>query len=61
MASALNTLSTKYIVSEDGEIYTRVLNEINKPEQINVVLAITKAIDIVSSNPKHYVIWGLFG
>jgi len=61
MASALNTLSTKYIVSEDGEIYTRVLNEINKPEQINVVLAITKAIDIVSSNPKHYVIWRLFG
>lgn len=52
-ALALNALSTKYIVSEQGEIYTKALNEVNKQEQINVVMAITKAIDIVSSNPKH--------
>jgi len=52
-ALALNALSTKYIVSEQGEVYTKALNEVNKQEQINVVMAITKAIDIVSSNPKH--------
>ena len=52
-ALALNTLSTKYIVSEQGEIYTKALNEVNKQEKINVVMAITKAIDIVSANPKH--------
>lgn len=52
-ALALNSLSTKYIVSEQGEIYTKALNEVNKQEQINVVMAITKAIDVVSANPKH--------
>lgn len=52
-AIALNSLSTKYIVSEQGEIYTKALNEVNKQEKINVVMAITKAIDIVSVNPKH--------
>ncbi|MBU3142638.1 MULTISPECIES: late competence development ComFB family protein [Clostridium] len=52
-ALALNALSTKYIVSEQGEIYTKALNEVDKQEQINVVMAITKAIDIVSANPKH--------
>jgi len=52
-ALALNDLSTKYIVSEQGELYTKALNEINKQEQINVVMAITKAIAKVSSNPKH--------
>jgi len=52
-ALALNNLSTKYIVSEQGEMYTKALHEVNKQEQINVVMAITKAIDIVSANPKH--------
>ncbi len=52
-ALALNALSTKYIVSEQGEMYTTALNEVNKQEQINVVMAITKAITIVSANPKH--------
>ena len=52
-ALALNSLSTKYIVSEQGEMYTKALNEINKQEQINVVMAITKAIEKVSTNPKH--------
>ena len=52
-ALALNSLSTKYIVSEQGEIYTKALNEIDKQEQINVIMAITKAIEKVSANPKH--------
>ncbi|GCD11002.1 late competence development ComFB family protein [Clostridium tagluense] len=52
-ALSLNALSTKYIVSEQGEIYTKALNEVDKQEQINVVMAITKAIDVVSANPKH--------
>ena len=52
-ALALNSLSTKYIVSEQGEMYTKVLTEVDKQEQINVVMAITKAIDIVSANPRH--------
>lgn len=52
-ALALNSLSTKYIVSEQGEIYTKALAEIDKQEKIDVTTAITKAIEIVSANPKH--------
>ena len=52
-ALALNSLSTKYIVSEQGEMYTKALNEVNKQQTINVTTAITKAIEIVSVNPKH--------
>lgn len=52
-AIALNSLSTKYIVSRQGEIYTSALIEVDKQEKINVTTSITKAIEIVSSNPKH--------
>ncbi|MCJ7691011.1 MAG: late competence development ComFB family protein [Clostridiaceae bacterium] len=52
-ALALNSLDTKYIVSEQGEIYTKALTEIDKQEKINVTTAITKAIEIVSANTKH--------
>lgn len=52
-ALALNSLATKYIVSEQGEIYTQALTEVNKQQTINVTTAITKAIEIVSANPKH--------
>lgn len=52
-ALALNSLSTKYIVTEQGEIYTKALNEVDKQETINVTTAITKAIEIVSKNPQH--------
>ena len=53
MALALNSLPTKYIVSEQGEIYTKALAEVNKQQKINVITAITNAIEKVSSNPKH--------
>ncbi|MBU3172250.1 late competence development ComFB family protein [Clostridium estertheticum] len=54
-AIALNSLTTKYTVSEKGELYTSALAEINKQETIDVTTAITKAIEIVSTNPKHLV------
>jgi len=52
-ALALNSLSTKYTVSEQGEIYTSALAEVNKQEIIDVTTAIIKAIEIVSANPRH--------
>lgn len=52
-ALALNSLTAKYIVSEQGEIYTRALSEINIQQTINVITSIIKAIEIVSENPKH--------
>ncbi|MCY6371419.1 late competence development ComFB family protein [Clostridium ganghwense] len=52
-AYALNSITPKYIVTDQGEIYTRALNEINKQETINIIKSITKAIEVVSKNPKH--------
>ena len=52
-ALALNSLSTKYTVSEQGELYTSVLSEISKQETVDVTTAIIRAIDIVSANPRH--------
>lgn len=52
-ALALNSLPTKYVVSEQGEIYTKALSEINKQEKINIIAAIIKAMEIVSANPMH--------
>ncbi|MGH4118139.1 late competence development ComFB family protein [Clostridium sp.] len=52
-AIALNSLDTRYIVSEQGEIYAKAFAEVDKQEKINVTTAITKAIEIVAGNPKH--------
>jgi len=52
-ALALNSLSARYTVSEQGEIYASALAEVNKQQVIDVTTAITKAIEIVSANPKH--------
>ena len=52
-ALALNSLPAKYIVSEKGEMYTKVLAEIDAQQKINVITSIIKAIEIVSANPRH--------
>lgn len=52
-ALALNSLSARYIVSEEGETYKNIMAEINKQEIIDVTTAIIKAIETVSANPKH--------
>ena len=52
-ALALNSLSTKYTVSEQGKIYTNAFAEINKQEITDVTTAIVRAIEIVSANPRH--------
>jgi competence protein ComFB len=52
MAIALNELPTKYVVSEKGELYTK-LNELEQQFEIDVETAIIKAAVLVSKNPKH--------
>lgn len=52
-AYALNSINPKYVVSDQGEIYTRALNEINKQEIINITESIMRGIEIVTNNPKH--------
>ncbi len=52
-ALALNSLSAKYTVCDQDEIYTIALSEIDNQRTIDVTTAITKAIEIVSANPMH--------
>ena len=51
-AIALNSLAPKYISSDKGEVYTRT-SSLSAQQEVDVVQAITKAISIVESNPRH--------
>ncbi|MDE6181767.1 MAG: late competence development ComFB family protein [Eubacteriales bacterium] len=51
-AIALNKLSPKYVVSAKGECYAK-LSLFENQFAIDVISTITKAIDIVSKNPRH--------
>lgn len=52
MAIALNLLPAKYVNSLSGQLIAK-LNETKRQNSVDVDCAITKAIEIVSSNPNH--------
>lgn len=54
-AIALNNLPAKYVVTEKGELYTK-LNEMEIQFEADVVKELVKAIDIVSKSTQHGVI-----
>lgn len=49
---ALNRLPAKYIASSQGELRTRV-TEFENQVQVDVVSTVTRAIEIVSRDPRH--------
>lgn len=51
-AIALNNLPSKYIVTDKGDMYTR-LKEMESQYIADVVREVTKAITIVNNNPMH--------
>jgi competence protein ComFB len=51
-ALALNFLPSRYIVSNKGETYTRV-KELEQQFNVDIIAAITHAIQIVHSQPRH--------
>jgi len=51
-AIALNKLPPKYIVTEKGELYSKI-NSLIQQFEVDVVSAITKAAIIVKENPRH--------
>lgn len=53
-AIALNDLPTKYIVTEKGELYSKI-NILMQQFEVDVVSAITKAAILVKRNPRHSV------
>lgn len=53
-AIALNDLPPKYIVTEKGELYTK-LNTLGQQFEVDVISAITKAAVLVKRRPRHNI------
>ncbi len=51
-ALALNFLPTRYVVTEKGEIYTK-LNTLEQQFDIDIVTAISRGVLIVKNHPRH--------
>jgi len=51
-AIALNNLKPHYVVTDKGELYSKV-NEMEVQFQTDVMKALIDAIAIVSQNPRH--------
>ena len=51
-AIALNNLKPKYAVTEEGYLYVKVENT-KQQSHSDIITEITKAIEIVSKNPRH--------
>ncbi len=51
-ALALNDLPPQYVVTEKGEIYSKI-NSLRQQFEVDVISAITKAAVLVKRNPRH--------
>ena len=51
-AIALNNLKPCYTVTEKGKLYTKV-KEMEPQYEVDIIREITKAIKIVSTEPRH--------
>ncbi|MGE5473583.1 MAG: late competence development ComFB family protein [Ignavibacteriales bacterium] len=51
-AIALNQLPAKYIVTEKGELYSKI-NTLRQQFEVDVISAITKAAVLVKRSPRH--------
>lgn len=52
MALALNNLPPKYVVTEKGEIYSK-LNMLQQQFEVDAIAAIATAADTIKKNPRH--------
>lgn len=52
MAISLNNLPTKYVVTEKGELYSKV-NLLRLQVEVDVITEIIKAAMMVKQRPKH--------
>lgn len=51
-AITLNSLPTKYVVTKQGQLYTK-LYSLQQQFDVDIIAAITKAAAIVAENPRH--------
>ncbi len=52
IAIALNNIKPRYVVSERGELYTK-LSTLEAQNETDVIKEIAKACQIVKNNPRH--------
>lgn len=52
IAIVLNQLPTKYVVTKEGETYSKT-NILIQQFEIDVISAIAKATELVKKNPRH--------
>ena len=52
LAIALNNLPPKYVVTNMGHLYTK-LNMLQRQFDVDIIAAITRAIEIVTESPRH--------
>ena len=52
MAIALNSLPAKYIVTEKGQLYSKI-ETLRQQFDVDIIAAVTKAAVIVSRAPRH--------
>lgn len=52
IACTLNQLPPKYVVTKEGELYAR-LCEFNNEHEVDIIIALTKAVETVKDKPKH--------
>lgn len=52
VAISLNDLPAKYVVTDQGELYSKV-SYLKNQFEVDVITAITKAALIVNRNPQH--------
>lgn len=53
-AKALNDLPPQYIVTQKGEIYSKI-NNLKTQFEVDIIAAVTKAAILVKRNPNHDV------
>lgn len=51
-AKALNDLPPQYIVTQKGEVYSKI-NNLKAQFEVDIIAAITKAAVLVKRNPNH--------
>ena len=52
MAQVLNKMPPKYIVTQKGQLYTKLSNLIAQ-FNVDIVAAVTNAAEVVKKNPRH--------
>ncbi|HZJ58087.1 MAG TPA: late competence development ComFB family protein [Clostridia bacterium] len=52
IAYALNRIPAKYVVTQTGEVYTKI-SHLEQQLEVDITVALTQAIETVSKNPRH--------